>query len=93
MKNNISRTGSRDDTLIRLCSWAIVVGIILLIPLLSNAPWTVSDYVFSGLVLSVCALGYVFSTKNSNNGKRKVAIGAGILFFIFLVIGWAASGP
>ena len=82
-----------DNTLKRLALWLLVVGMVLLIPFISNAPWTGSDYVFAGIVLSVCATIYVFSTRNPSSIKRKVVIGFCIAFFIFLVIGWAASGP
>lgn len=77
----------------RLSMWAIVVAAILPIPLLANAPWTAGDFVFAAVVLSACATVYELATKNMNNAKRRAAVGAAVLFFIFLVIGWAAAGP
>ena len=77
----------------RLSMWAVVVVAVLMIPFLTNAPWTGSDFVFAAIVLSVCATMYELVTRNMSNGKYRVIVGAGVLFFIFLVIGWAASGP
>ncbi len=93
MDSNATKSSSQANTLKRIMIGELVVGLVLSIPFLSNAPWTGSDYVFAGIILSLCATVYVFATKNSNNVQRKVAVGVGILFFIFLVIGWAASGP
>jgi len=87
------KPSDQSTTAKRLCIWATVVALVLMIPLLTNAPWTGSDYIFAGIVLSICATVYVFATRNSNNVKRKAVVGAGVLFFIFLVMGWAATGP
>jgi hypothetical protein len=93
MQTNAASSNSKANTLKRLALWEVVVVLILLIPFLSNAPWTGSDYVFAGIVLTLCATVYVYTTQDSNNAKRKLAVGAGVLIFICAVIGWAASGP
>jgi hypothetical protein len=77
----------------RLIVWALAITAVLLIPYLTKAPWTGSDYVFAGIVLSACAGVYELATKNMSHLKHRLVIGLAILFFIFLVIGWAASGP
>ena len=77
----------------RLSVWAAVVVAILMVPLLTNAPWTGSDYIFAGIVLSACATTYVLSTRKMSSIKHRAAVGAAILLFILLVMGWAATGP
>lgn len=77
----------------RLGVWAVVVAAVLMIPLLTNAPWTGSDFVFAGIVLSACATVYELATKNMSDFKQRAAVAAAVLFFIFLVMGWAAAGP
>jgi predicted PurR-regulated permease PerM len=77
----------------RLAVWMIVVVAILMIPLLANAPWTFGDFVFAGIVLSACAAVYEYATRNMSSVKQRAAVAAAVLFFIFLVIGWAATGP
>lgn len=77
----------------RLAVGELVVAGILLIPFLTKAPWTGSDYLFAGVVLSICSLIYVFVTRNMKNNLHKLGVAAVILFFILLVIGWAATGP
>lgn len=78
---------------LRLCIWAVVIAGVLLIPYLANAPWTGSDFVFAAIVLSGCAIAYELITRNMTQAKDRALVGASVLFFIFLVIGWAASGP
>jgi hypothetical protein len=77
----------------RLGVSAVIVALVLMIPFVTNAPWTGSDYLFAGIVLSLCALVYVFATKNMPSRRSKALVAAAILLFIFLVIGWAATGP
>lgn len=77
----------------RLGIWALVVAAILAIPLVLRMPWTGSDFIFAGVVLFACAAVYEFLTRNMKTNASKIAIAIAILFFIFLVIGWAAMGP
>lgn len=77
----------------RMGFWGIVIVVILLIPLIFGAPWTGGDYIFSGVVLYALAAVYDLSTRNTNNTWHKVAVGVAILFTIFLIMGWAATGP
>lgn len=73
--------------------WTVAIAAILLIPLLTKAPWTVGDFVFAGVGLFGCATAYELATRNTNSKARRIAVAAAILVFIFLVIGWAATGP
>jgi uncharacterized membrane protein YfhO len=77
----------------RLTIWAVVVIAILMIPFLTNAPWTGSDYVFAGIVLFILATAYELITKNLKNKLHHVFVGGAILLIIVLIIGWAATGP
>ena len=77
----------------RLIGWVLIVGTLLLIPLVANAPWTFGDFVFAGIVLFGCAATYEYVTRNMNDKWHRIAVAIAILFFIFLVIGWAAAGP
>lgn len=93
METKVTTTTTQRNIPKRLSVWAMIVVAILMIPLLTKAPWTGSDYVFAGIVLSLCAITYEMITRNMSNPKQRAAVGTGVLFFIFMVIGWAASGP
>jgi uncharacterized membrane protein YfhO len=82
-----------NNTKKRLGIWAIVVMAILMIPFLTNAPWTGSDYIFAGVVLFVLATAYELITRNLKNKFHHVLVGGAILLIIVLIIGWAATGP
>lgn len=56
-------------------------------------PWTGSDFVFAGAVLFGCAITYELATKNMSSLKHKATVGLAVLFFVFMVMGWAAAGP
>jgi hypothetical protein len=70
---------------------AIVIVAILLIPVVFRFPWTGSDFVFAGAVLSGCAGMYEFLTRNMNTAPSKMVVAVAILFFIILILGWAAA--
>jgi CDP-diglyceride synthetase len=76
----------------RISIWAVVVAGILLIPFITNAPWTSFDYVFAGIVLFILSIIYEFTTINMKNVKNKLIVGAVILMVIILIMGWAATG-
>jgi hypothetical protein len=84
---------TQRNVLQRMAVWVALIAAVLLVPFVTKAPWTGSDYIFAGTVLLVCATVYELATKNLSSLKHRLVIGAAILFFIFLVIGWAASGP
>ncbi|HEX8227077.1 MAG TPA: hypothetical protein VF572_04390 [Candidatus Saccharimonadales bacterium] len=77
----------------RLVSWAMVIAAVLLLPFATHAPWTGSDYVFAGIVLSVLAVLYELITKNMTQRRHRIFAGLGVLLIIFLIMGWAATGP
>ena len=73
--------------------WAIIIAGLLMIPYITNAPWTSFDYIFAGIVLSALAATFEFLTRNAKGLKPRLIVGAGILVVIVLIIGWAATGP
>lgn len=77
----------------RLGICVVVIAGILMIPFITKAPWTGSDYLFAGVVLSVLALIYEIVTKNMKSTKQKLIVAAILLGVIVLIIGWAATGP
>ena len=93
MNNQSINTAPQDNVMKRLGYGVVAVAAVLMIPFLTNMPWTGFDYIFAGMVLSACAIIYVLATQHMRAVSHRVAVAAGILLFIFLVIGWAASGP
>lgn len=93
METNGTNITTKRNVPLRLCGWTVAIAAVLMIPYLSNAPWTGSDFVFAGIVLFICATTYELVTKNMTSLKDRAYIAAAVFFFIFLVIGWAASGP
>lgn len=77
----------------RLSMWTAVVAAVLMIPFVTKMPWTGSDYFFAGVVLFACAAAYVFATQNMSDINHRLTVGVAVLLFIFMVIGWAATGP
>lgn len=75
----------------RLSMWAMLVASILMIPLLGQFPWTLSDYVFAGVVLFGSATAYELITKNMRNEMHRLVVGFIILTFIFLIWGFAVA--
>ena len=93
MNSKNSKNLPHKNTSKRLGIWALVVLGILMIPLVGRFPWTTGDFVFAGAVLFACATIYEVSTRKMKNKWHRIAVGAGVLAFIVLVLGWAATGP
>lgn len=75
----------------KLSIWAIVVVGILMIPVVTKAPWTSSDFIFAGIVLFGCATVYELATRNMSNRNHRILVGIAVIAFIGLVIAWAAA--
>ncbi|MFZ5954995.1 MAG: hypothetical protein ACOYT4_01095 [Nanoarchaeota archaeon] len=72
----------------RLGIWAIVVTVILILPLLTKAPWTGSDFLFAGILLFGAGFVYEFTARKTENIKYRIAIGFAItivLIFIWVI--------
>jgi hypothetical protein len=57
----------------------LAVVVILLVPYVLNAPWTISDYIIAGILL--LSTGFIFETVTSrvNNPRKKIIAGMGVL--------------
>jgi 4-hydroxybenzoate polyprenyltransferase len=82
-----------NNSLKKISIWAVVISGVLMIPFLTNAPWTKGDYIFAGIVLSALATIYELVTKKMRSTKQKLVVAAILLGVIVLIIGWAATGP
>lgn len=89
MKQKIQKTSLEK----RMGRLIIIIVATLTIPYFTNAPWTGFDYLFAGIVLLGCATLYVFLTRNMNNNLHRIIVALAVLFFILLIIAWAATGP
>lgn len=76
----------------RLSVWAVLVAAMLMIPLLTRAPWTGSDYVFGAVLLFGAASVYEMATRKIDDPSRRLKVGA--VVFVVLAFVWvgAATG-
>jgi hypothetical protein len=82
MKKNITK---------RLGMWALVVVGILLIPLLTQAPWSAGDFILAGVVLYGAAAGYEIVTSQFKSLTYRTIIALGALGSVMLVWAWAVA--
>lgn len=75
----------------RLIVWALIVTAILLIPYLGKFPWTISDFIFAGVVLYGCAAAYEIVTGNMKNKTHKIAVGFSAVIIVLLIWAWAVA--
>lgn len=75
----------------RLGVWAFVVALILLIPLVGQAPWTLMDFIFSGVVLFSLATSYEVVTQHMTKRTHRIATGIIVLFILMLIWAWAVA--
>lgn len=71
----------------RLSVWAILIAAVLMIPLVTSAPWTGSDYVFGAVVLFGFATMYESITRHMSNPKHRTIAGfvvAGVLCVVWV---------
>lgn len=60
---------------------------ILSIPLLTNAPWTIFDYIVATIILTATGVALVVATKKITKRKKKVLVSLGIIIFALYI--WA----
>lgn len=77
----------------RLVAWALVVAAILSIPLLAQWPWTISDFIFAGVVLFGSATVYELASQKVTNSAYRIAIGVAVAAAVVLIWAWAVAGP
>lgn len=86
----------------RLIVWAVIVAIILLIPLVLTLlgsgvdgegwHWTLSDFVFMGVLLFGAGLAYELVARKMSNGAYRAAVGVAVAAAVLLVWINAAVG-
>ena len=83
IKENLAFIAMQNITR-RLSAWAIIVGIILMIPLVAmqftdEVAWTLLDFVTAGSLLFGSALVYELATRNMITTKYRVAVGVAVM--------------
>lgn len=72
--------------------WAIIVAAVLLIPLVTKAPWTGSDFVFGAILLFGSATVYELATRNMSNKNHRIAVSIAVLAVLAFIWVAAATG-
>jgi hypothetical protein len=75
----------------KLLIWAAVVTGILMIPLLGQAPWSLEDYIFAGIVLFGAASGYELITFKLKSQLYRIMVALGALGGVMLIWAWAVA--
>jgi hypothetical protein len=83
IKENLAFIAMQNITR-RLSAWAIIVGIILMIPLVAmqftdEVAWTLLDFVTAGSLLFGSALVYELATRSMITTKYRVAVGVAVM--------------
>ena len=76
----------------RLTIWALVVAVILMIPLVLQAPWTLGDYITAGVVLFGAAAGYEIIANKLNNKIHRLIAAAMAIGVVMSLWALAVSG-
>lgn len=64
-----------------------VIVLILLLPLVTNAPWTLSDYIIGGIILFVTGLAIDTALTNIKNRRKMILTVTGVLLVTVYI--WA----
>lgn len=59
--------------------------LLLLIPLLLKFPWTLSDFIFAGILLSGSGITYILISSRSQSFIYKAAVALGVFTLLFLI--------
>lgn len=86
MANSVGMSGGGRGSLWRIAGWGIA-GLLLLVPLIGNFPWTGSDYVFAAVLMGGTGLLFELAVRKSGNMTYRAGVAAA-LAGAFLTI-WA----
>lgn len=75
----------------RLGVWAVVVASVLMIPLVSNAPWTGRDFALAGAVLYGAAVVYETIAHHVSTRIGRVATGIVVVLVVIVIWAWAVA--
>ena len=86
------KTSKTNNLNKRLIIWAVIVAVILMIPAVLQAPWSLGDYIVAGAVLFGSAAGYEITSSRLKNKSHRliaavVAFGVVISIWAFAVSG------
>lgn len=84
MKENITNITTHYKSITRV---AFGTALILMIPLLGNAPWDETDFIVAGALLMGTGLAYEFIARKGRALAYRVAAGIAVLTALFLI--WA----
>jgi hypothetical protein len=89
MTGKSTDVGHSRNTVKRLLAWAGFVTTVLMIPFLTNMPWTGSDFIFAGAVLFGAALGYELATSSMKDATSRLFVGAAVVAMVLFI--WALA--
>lgn len=75
----------------KLGIWAIVVALILFVPFITKAPWTLLDYVFAGIVLYSLFMIYTIATHKTKKTIYRALTAVVLLTVLILIWAWAVA--
>ena len=93
VRENARVTMMQNKNVVRI---AVVTALILLVPFLTGAPWTVSDFVAAGVLLFGTGLTFELVARNARNNAYRAAVGvtcatALLLVWLNLAVGLIGS--
>lgn len=95
MANDVMKDGVGRGRPWRIVGWG-TAAFLLLLPLVTNAPWTLSDYVVMGILLGSLGLAFEFLVRKSRSlayrlGAALAAITGFLTLWINLAVGMIGS--
>ena len=91
MANSVGRNGSGRGGLWRIAGWS-VAGLLLLVPLIGNFPWTASDYVFAAVMIGGTGLLFEWAVRKSGNLAYRAGMAAALAGAFMTIWANAAVG-
>jgi hypothetical protein len=84
MTSDVVNNGARRGIPWRLIGWS-GAGLLLLLPLVAGAPWTLSDFIFAGVVFGIVGGGLELAVRK---GNRAYSMAAGLALGAALLSVW-----
>lgn len=91
MTGNMENRGERRTSRWRIAAWVVAV-LILLLPWVAGAPWSVGDFVFAGVLLFGSLGTYEIAARTTGNIAYRAGVGVAIAAAFLLVWINAAVG-
>jgi hypothetical protein len=87
MTSDVANNNGRHRTPWRLIGWG-GAGLLLLLPLVAGAPWTLSDFIFAGVVFGIVGGGLELAVRK---GNRAYSMAAGLALGASLLSVWISG--